>query len=298
MKNTATTSDVLNYYSKNWKKIAKCYELDNEGFPIDPAWSRKRLYNNFLNKYRPKSLLDIGCGGGWTVLDALKLGINAVGVEPVKELKEFASKLIQKESFNPDLIIKDDLKYIESLPDNSQDCIALLSVIPHVPVGKLEEIHNHLNRILKPNGLLVIAYRNELFDFFTFNSITLDFYKESIWNNPNLDTLNNSDTLELMKDLISNPDLPRKFHTNAIDKSFGKLKRFKTNPLTINSYLKNYNFNLLESNFYHFHAVPPLISEKIKNLKKINHNLELNMSTDWRANFMCPMYLVTAQKNN
>ena len=298
MKNTATTPEVLNYYSKNWEKIAKCYELDNEGFPIDPAWYRKRLYNNFLNKYKPKSLLDIGCGGGWTVLDALRLGINAIGVEPVKELKDFASNLIQKESFNPDLIIKDDLMYIESLPDNSQDCIALLSVIPHVPVEKLEEIHNHLNRILKPKGLLIVAYRNELFDFFTFNSITLDFYKESIWNNPNLDTLNNSDTLELMKDLISNPDLPRKFHTNAIDKSFGKLKRFKTNPLTINSYLKNYNFNLLESNFYHFHAVPPLISEKIKNLKKINHNLELTMSTDWRANFMCPMYLVTAQKNN
>ena len=78
MNKTGTSKEVLNYYSNNWNEIANCYDLDDNGFPLDPAWYRRRLYNLFLEKYNPKSVLDIGCGGGWTVLDSLKLGIKTM----------------------------------------------------------------------------------------------------------------------------------------------------------------------------------------------------------------------------
>lgn len=294
MNKTGTSKEVLDYYSNNWNRIANCYDLDDKGFPSDPAWYRRRLYNLFLNKYKPKSVLDIGCGGGWTVLDSLKLGINTIGIEPVLELKNFAENLLNNEGFNGENILLKDLLYIESLEDNSQDCIALLSVIPHVPLNNLDRIHKELFRVLKPGGKLVIAYRNELFDFFTFNSITLDFFKDRVWKSEELNK--NPEVLKALKGLINNPDTPGKFHTNVEDKSFGKLNRFKTNPLTVKSFLSSYGFKWLEANFYHFHAVPPLISNKVKELKKINHHLELNYSSDWRANFMCPMYLVIAEK--
>lgn len=297
MNKTGTSTDVLNYYETNWEKIAFCYDLDSAGIPIDPAWYRRRLYNEFLKKHKPKSVLDIGCGGGWTVLDALEKGIEAIGIEPVKPLKNFAVELLNKEGFDGNKVLLDDLLYIENLEDNSQDCIALLSVIPHVPIEKLDYIHNQINRVLKPDGKFVVAYRNELFDFFTFNSITLDFYKNELWRVDELNELSiDPNVLESLKGLINNPDVPGKFHTNAQDKSFGELKRFKTNPLTIKEYLSNYNLNWLESHFYHFHAVPPLISNSVDNLKKINHQMELNHSNDWRAQFMCPMYLVIAEK--
>ena len=186
--------------------------------------------------------------------------------------------------------------YIKTLENNSQDCIALLSVIPHVPLNKIEKIHKELYRVLKPGGKLVIAYRNELFDLFTFNSITLEFYKNRIWELDELKKLSETpEVLKALSGLINNPDLG-KFHTNAKDKSFGKLNRFKTNPLTIKEYLSSFGLKWLESHFYHFHAVPPLISYKVQDLKKINHHLELNYSSDWRANFMCPMYLVISEK--
>ena len=297
MKTTGTSTDVLKYYENNWEKIANCYDLDDDGIPIDPAWYRRRLYNQFLVNHQPKSVLDIGCGGGWTVLDALKKGINAYGVEPVEPLQKFAVNQIDKAGFDGDKILLDDLLHIETLEDNSQDCVALLSVIPHVPFDKLSHIHNQINRVLKPGGKLVVAYRNELFDFFTFNSITLDFYKNQVWALDELKELSNdSSVLESLKGLVTNPNIPGEFHTNVQDKSFGRLKRFKTNPLTIKEYLSGYNFNWLESHFYHFHAVPPLISNSVKNLKKLNHEMELNHSNDWRAQFMCPMYLVIAEK--
>ena len=48
MTKTATSNDVLNYYSNNWERIANCYDLDDRGLPVDPAWYRRRLYNQFL----------------------------------------------------------------------------------------------------------------------------------------------------------------------------------------------------------------------------------------------------------
>ena len=297
MTKTATSKDVLNYYSNNCDRIANCYDLDDKGLPNDPAWYRRRLYNQFLEKHKPKSVLDIGCGGGWTTLDSLKLGVKTIGLEPVIELKDFAENLLQKEGFDGKNILNEDLLYIKTLENNSQDCIALLSVIPHVPLNKIEKIHKELYRVLKPGGKLVIAYRNELFDLFTFNSITLEFYKNRIWELDELKKLSETpEVLKALSGLINNPDLPGKFHTNAKDKSFGKLNRFKTNPLTIKEYLSSYGLKWLESHFYHFHAVPPLISNEVQDLKKINHHLELNYSSDWRANFMCPMYLVISEK--
>ena len=297
MTKTATSKDVLNYYSNNCDRIANCYDLDDKGLPNDPAWYRRRLYNQFLEKHKPKSVLDIGCGGGWTTLDSLKLGVKTIGLEPVIELKDFAENLLQKEGFDGKNILNEDLLYIKTLENNSQDCIALLSVIPHVPLNKIEKIHKELYRVLKPGGKLVIAYRNELFDLFTFNSITLEFYKNRIWELDELKKLSETpEVLKALSGLINNPDLPGKFHTNAKDKSFGKLNRFKTNPLTIKEYLSSFGLKWLESHFYHFHAVPPLISNEVQDLKKINHHLELNYSSDWRANFMCPMYLVISEK--
>ena len=119
MTKTATSNDVLNYYSNNWERIANCYDLDDRGLPVDPAWYRRRLYNQFLEKHKPKSVLDIGCGGGWTTLDSLKLGVKTIGLEPVIELKDFAENLLQKEGFDGKNILNEDLLYIKTLENNS-----------------------------------------------------------------------------------------------------------------------------------------------------------------------------------
>lgn len=295
-KNTGTSNEVLEYYSKNWDKIANCYALDEEGYPVDPAWYRRRLYQQFLEENKPTSLLDIGCGGGWTVLDALQLGINARGIEPVKELKEFGCDLIEKNGFDRSCIQQDDLAVLTNLPDASEDCIALLSVIPHVPRENWNQVHNDIVRVLKPGGKLIVAYRNELFDLFTFNSITVEFYDRSLWDSNEFDLLHNMESIDLFKSLMTNPDLPGQYFTAAKDKSFGKLDRKKSNPFTIEAFLADYGLTWRRSQFYNFHGVPPLMQDKVKGIKKINHEAGINLANDWRGNFMCPMFLVTAEK--
>jgi SAM-dependent methyltransferase len=293
---TGTSEEVLDYYSRNWDKIANCYTIDEMGMPIDPAWYRRRLYNQFLERTQPKSLLDIGCGGGWTVLDALERAIKARGMEPVGELKEFGCKLLQQHGYDPALIAQDDLSSISLLPSASEDCIALLSVLPHVPQHYWDDVHKDIARTLKPGGRLIAAYRNELFDLFTFNGITMEFYDTSLWDNEVLSSLRNEKTLEMLKGLITNPDIPGPYFTAALDKSFGKLNRVKSNPMTIPSYLEQFGLQVERKHFYHFHCLPPILAHKIKDFRKINHQMEMSMSNDWRANFMAAIFMVEVVK--
>jgi SAM-dependent methyltransferase len=294
-KKTGTSQETLNYYSKNWDKIANCYDLDDDGFPVDPAWYRKNIYKDILESSKPKSLLDVGCGGGWNVLDALELGIDARGIEPVLELKEHGCDLLSKHQHDSGRITQDDLSMLYELESNSLDCISFLSVLPHVPKSEWDKIHENIGRILKPGGKLISVYRNKLFDLFTFNSITMEFYDKNLWDLEVFDELG-SERVSQLKTLIANPDLPTPYHTNAVDKSFGELARVKSNPLTIDKYLSAFQMNVENISYYNYHCMPPLMIDDTKQFKKINHEMEATMSNNWRGNFMAAMFVVEATK--
>lgn len=92
-------------------------------------------------------LLDIGAGTGDFLAEAKKKGYQVFGVEPNSGAKELALKKgisLQENTF--------------SFPDEEFDVITLWHVLEHVP--DLENQINELFRILKKDGLLVIAVPN------------------------------------------------------------------------------------------------------------------------------------------
>lgn len=291
---TDTSPDVLEYYSRNWETIANCYATDAEGLPIDPAWYRRQLYIEFLERVRPSSVLDIGCGGGWTVLDGLERGINARGIEPVAELSAFGSRLLESRGMDPDRVRPGDLADLASLPAASQDCVALLSVLPHVPAGKWLDVHASIAHVLRPGGRVIAAYRNELFDFFTFNSFTVETFDRSLWAGAAFEQVHAAGALDGVKSLISHPDVPGPYFTAARDKSFGALSRVKSNPLAAPTFLSAFGLAVDRIRFYHFHCVPPLLAPTLPQFRSINHRLEAELSSDWRGHFMAAMFLVEA----
>lgn len=293
---TATSENVLKYYSRNWNKIANCYDLAEDGLPIDPASYRRRLYKDFLTRNKPASVLDIGCGGGTTVLDALELGLDARGIEPVAELKEFGCQLLQKHGKEPSRITQNDLASVTALPAESLECIALLSVLGHVPRERWDDTHLDLARVLRRGGRVFAAYRNELFDLYTFNSFTMEFYNKSLWGCEPCTSLRTEQNLNLLKSLVTKPDMPGPYYTTSQDKTFGQLDRVKVNPLTMPSYLSKFGLKVEHTKYYHFHCVPPLLEKSVDDFRKINHQLEMTMSDDWRGNFMAAIFVVEVVK--
>ena len=106
--------------------------------------------------------LDVGCGSGDFLLVMKELGMDCYGVEPGKFDREFAKR-------NKLKIFHGTLEKAE-YPDNFFDVISLTWVFEHVsePMKTMKE----LNRILKPNGTLIMAVPQS-------NSMMLKLFKEN-----------------------------------------------------------------------------------------------------------------------
>lgn len=93
------------------------------------------------------NLLDIGAGTGDFLLTAKQNGWNTIGVEPSEKAKGIAiGKGIQ---------FSDSTEELES---NSFDVITMWHVLEHVP--NLEIQIKELKRLVKPNGIIIIAVPN------------------------------------------------------------------------------------------------------------------------------------------
>lgn len=120
-----------------------------------------KLINSF--KTKDKYLLDVGCGTGDFLLNCKNSGWNVVGVEPNENAKNLAKF---KLSTNKDSVVYTELSEINS---KQFDVITLWHVLEHVP--NLELYISNLKRLLKPNGVLVIAVPN-------FKSYDASYYKQ------------------------------------------------------------------------------------------------------------------------
>lgn len=108
--------------------------------PVSPMFRTINLVEN-------GNFLDVGCGIGYFPLIMKYLGMNAYGVEPGKIDRELS------EQYNLNIttgtLLEADYK------DDFFDLITLNHVLEHA--DNPSEIMKELNRILKPNGFLVIA---------------------------------------------------------------------------------------------------------------------------------------------
>lgn len=104
-----------------------------------------------------KKVLDVGCWTGLFAKYALAYAKEVVGIDPGEKAIELARKLAPKAKFT--------VGSAEKLPffKNSFDAVTLFDVLEHVPQKKEEEVIREINRVLKPNGHLVITTPNKHF---------------------------------------------------------------------------------------------------------------------------------------
>ncbi|RYG04026.1 MAG: class I SAM-dependent methyltransferase [Chitinophagaceae bacterium] len=107
--------------------------------------SKLRLLSGIKNNDR--KLLDIGAGTGDFLSEANKKGWATTGFEPDSAAQNIA--------LSKGVHLVDDL---DSLPNYSFDAITMWHVLEHVP--DVNQQIRQLKRLLKPNGLLVIAVPN------------------------------------------------------------------------------------------------------------------------------------------
>lgn len=145
----------ISHSAEVWEKLYEVEYFSNKTL----WWVRKRDENrkqrlNWLQEYCSHSIrnyLDIGCGEGYTLLEALKRGWETYGIDISDN--RIAEAKNENITFHKSDIFQADF------PTNFFDCIYMDSVLEHVldPYRHLCEI----NRILNKGGVLYIGVPNE-----------------------------------------------------------------------------------------------------------------------------------------
>ncbi|WP_299115626.1 class I SAM-dependent methyltransferase [uncultured Winogradskyella sp.] len=123
--------------------------------------NKLRLINSF--KSDGKTLLDVGCGTGDFLKTAKEDNWNVSGIEPNPDARKIANLKTENTVF--------DIPKLSEFGANSFNVITLWHVLEHLP--NMEEHLRIFNRLLKPNGHLVIAVPN-------YKSYDAEYYK-SFW---------------------------------------------------------------------------------------------------------------------
>jgi len=105
-----------------------------------------------LSNNETSTLLDLGCGSGWTSLMLAKLGVDVVGCDISKDMIEIAQKNAKKENIDIKFVVSD----IEKISfENQFDRILIYDILHHCP-DEVKVLQNAF-KALKAGGLILVV---------------------------------------------------------------------------------------------------------------------------------------------
>jgi 2-polyprenyl-3-methyl-5-hydroxy-6-metoxy-1,4-benzoquinol methylase len=163
--NPRPEESALGAYYKSEEYVS--HSNSKKGF-INSTYQSVRKYTllkklQLISKYfKTGYILDIGCGTGEFLNTCKQAKWKTIGIEPDPDARKMAA-----DNFGLDVRTEGELQDLQS---GSFDVISMWHVLEHVP--KLNERIEELKRLIKPNGIIIIAVPN-------CNSLDARIYKES-----------------------------------------------------------------------------------------------------------------------
>ena len=163
--NPRPEEDKLGVYYKSEDYVS--HSNTKKGF-INSTYQSVRKYTllkklQLISKYyKSGKILDIGCGTGEFLNTCKNAKWETIGIEPDPDARKMAA-----DNFGLDIRQESALK---DLTEHSFDIISMWHVLEHVP--RLNERIEELKRLIKPNGIIIIAVPN-------CNSLDAKIYKEN-----------------------------------------------------------------------------------------------------------------------
>lgn len=214
-------------------------------------------------------VVDFGCGEGILIKHAkAHRAKHVTGIDPDEALLGMA------QASEADRLIKGGVDALAQI--DHAHCIIAANVLAYLSHEEEKKFYEHARRILKPGGVLVVTHSNELFDMFTLNSLTVDFFTRNFDANP---------SSLLMRSEATRPSF-----------------NIRENPLTYGDKLQNLGFCVERQEYINFHEAPPsLMKHDFSDVYKVKREYRDTLSWPshlrWKLMFQCSMFGVRAKAN-
>lgn len=282
---------VKDYYDQEAKDYIKMYQ---EGYGEYPAnLIRIKFIIERLKKNNVKTILDAGCGSCGPMIKLLKEGFDVKGFDFSKEMVKQGKKELEKSGYDPGLVFFADLEDEQNLPNETFDAIIALGVFPHILDEK--KALSNMRKLLNPNGLVFIEFRNDLFAAYTLNKYSLDFFLNRVVDMNSLPKDVQDEVIDFYSERLK-VDKPIKKEDGKI--AYTDILAKFHNPLSIEDELfKPCGFLVVGIHFYHYHALPPVFENKYPKLFR-ELSLKLEKPNDWKGYLMASAYVIEAKKTD
>jgi len=264
------------------------YRLDAGRYP-DHVY-RLRIFEDLLQKIKPKTVLDAGCGSGVPLVTFLKAGFDAYGFDRSPEMVDETQKRVESAGFEKHRVFQGDLDSFERPIGAPFDVACGLGSVYYTPntVTTLRHVGSHV----KNDGDLIFSLRNELFSLCSQNEYSADYLLRNIFAISNTTGSLRDDVLNFFAERYPKMNVEKLFE-NVDERA---IKSHLHNPLTIESSLLAPSGLRLEGlYYYHFHALPPIF-EHTHQSEFYELSAQCENPTDWRGVVMASCFVVHAKK--
>jgi SAM-dependent methyltransferase len=156
----------------------KFYDAYNAEYYSERVASKSKRhmmkYMKFLQKGSTLKMLDVGCGEGYYVRDAMNEGINAYGID-------ISTHAIE----NALAEVKDRITFgsITEIPfaDEEFDIMTAFDVIEHIDPKYTSNMVEEIRRVLKPDGIIIITTPNSNFGSWVFDLTHINVRPPRFW---------------------------------------------------------------------------------------------------------------------
>lgn len=213
-----------------------------------------------------QQIFDFGCGDAVLFPWFLEIRCHIEGIDISPEMIEIGQQRLTNWGFDGTLIQVSDVNYLKKIPSASLDGLLSFNVLAYLTDEEELTFYQEASRIVRSGGYLIVTHSNNLFDLFSLNYHTIDFFKENFIS----DTSHYSELSSLIRG----------------EGSSKAAYNVRENPLSYHHKLNKFNFKELKQEFINLHILPPPL------LQNKNYPSTLNFPEEhrWKLMFMCSTF--------
>jgi SAM-dependent methyltransferase len=261
--------------SEYYDAVAENYHLFYDGDLLDlsqpyPAnyFRLQLLLKSFADR---KKVLDVGCGDG-IPLSELPAPLKA-GFDISPKMVEEARKRVQN-------VIQGDLMRLGEVRDwGLFDGIICAGVMPHIEDTRRALVN--IKSLLQPRGKVFVEFRNDLFNLFAFNRLTVEFVRDNLVE-PEYRDVTEADLSARLR-----MDVPPLRLYDAM------LARYH-NPFETKELFEELGFKNINILWYHYHPTLPYLDNGLEYRKAA---MAMEGKPSWKSMFICSAFVVEAYRD-